>query len=254
MRRYPRLPERLLLRSRVISNRWDALALWPRDAVIVEVGVGLGDFSASIMKHCAPRQFIAIDSFDLHTLETLWGKPTSEHFGPRTHRECYEARFADEIAGGGVRVIQGDSAQAIASLDDDSVDVFYVDADHRYEFVKRDLDALLPKLKRDGWLIMNDYIPMGVGYDDTPYGVIQATNELMVEDGWEMAYFALAHAMYCDVGLRRVGVAPGPVSMEHRALHERAAELEAELAAVYRSKSWKVTAPLRRLVRRLSRG
>jgi hypothetical protein len=40
--RYPVIPEELLHRSRVVSNRLAALALWPRAAVIAEVGVALG--------------------------------------------------------------------------------------------------------------------------------------------------------------------------------------------------------------------
>jgi hypothetical protein len=74
--RYPPLPDALLRRARVVSSRVAALALWPVDAAIVEVGVGLGDFSQQILRVCLPRRFIAIDSFTLHELDSLWGNPS----------------------------------------------------------------------------------------------------------------------------------------------------------------------------------
>jgi hypothetical protein len=288
--RYPKLPSDLVRNARVLPDRLAALPLWPTGATIVEVGVALGGFTAEVLNVCRPRRFIAIDRFDLHELDTLWGQPTRELFANRTQRTAYEARFAAEIASGTLQVIQGDSAPSIASLPDDSVDVFYVDADHRYAGVRADLEALRPKVKADGWVVMNDYIPADT-FSQEPMGVIQATNEFMIEHGWEMAYFAFAPVMYCDVGLRRAGQV-GPVrdqSAELRAAEARvrAAEarthfleaaltsaksdavqdarariegaearahaLEAALAATRRSTSWKVTAPLRALSSRLLR-
>ncbi len=113
----------------------------------------------------------------------------------RTHGDFYRSRFAAEIASGQVEILRGDSAAAIAGLPDESVDVFYVDADHTYEGVRRDLDALLPKIKPDGLIVLNDYIPAEIGFSNLPYGIIQATNEFMVAHGWEMTYFAFATVM-----------------------------------------------------------
>jgi hypothetical protein len=278
--RYPVLPEALLQNARLMPSRLAALALWPQDAVIAEIGVALGEFSGAILKACRPRRFLAIDRFDLHELPTLWNRPTAEIFGGKTHGEFYRARFADEIARGQMSVLEGDSAAMIAGLPDASVDVFYVDADHRYEGVVRDLEAILPKIAPDGWIVMNDYIPAETGLSNEPYGVIQATHEFMVKYGWEMGYFALAYVMYCDVGLRRAG---RPITLPpyldamtarlateledsgitHRrrsedrakiqALEAHIAELEAALTTMRRSTSWRATAPLRALSHLLSR-
>jgi hypothetical protein len=161
-----------------------------------------GRAAASIA--CRSRRFLTIDRFDLHELPTLWGVPTIEQFGGRTHGKFYLDRFKDEIARGQLEVIEGDSAAAILALPDEGVDLFYVYADHTYEAVRRDLAATLPKVKPDGWIIMNDYTPADIGCSNEPYGVIQATNEFMVAHGWQMVYFALAYVMYCDVGLRKI--------------------------------------------------
>lgn len=202
--RYPRLPDHLLANARVVANRLAALPLWPKNAVIAEIGVGLGQFSRPVLDVCKPTRFLAIDLFDLHELPVLWGRPTDATFGGLTHEAHYRKQFAAEISAGLMQVHRGESAASLAALPDRSVDVFYVDADHRYEGVRRDLEALLPKVKPDGWIVLNDYIPADT-FSNEPYGVIQAGNEFMIAHGWEMAYLALAPMMYCDVGLRRVG-------------------------------------------------
>lgn|GEM_PF-1865148 len=255
--RYPRIPNHLLVGSQVLADRWAALPLWPKDAVIAEVGVALGDFSQAILNNCRPRKFIAIDRFDLHEIPMLWGKSTREHFSGQTHEYFYRNRFAHEIAEGAMEIIKGDSAPSISALPDESVDLFYVDADHLYDGVRKDLDALLPKVKPDGWIIMNDYLAADT-FANQALGVIQATNEFMVKHEWKMVYFALAPIMYCDVGLRRVD-APDldwekPAMAAAQRAQARAAALEATIGEIRASTSWRVTAPLRGLSRLFRRG
>ena len=227
-------------------------------------------------------QGLAIDRFDLHELPALWGISTTEHFGGRTHGEFYRNRFAAEIARGQLEMVEGDSAAAISDLPDGGVDLFYVDADHSYDGARRDLEAILPKVKPDGCIVMNDYIPAEIGFSNGPYGVIQATNEFMVAQSWEMVYFALAYVMYCDVGLRRVGSTASDVSLDVDAqtvlldaaskaaaaaaaarwpvvdptvesLKTRVAALDEALAAIRQSTSWRITAPLRAIGRMCAR-
>ena len=201
--RYPRLPPHLLANTRVLNERNAILPLLPKGARIVEVGVGFGDFSRLIIDVCAPAHFLAVDLFDLHRLDELWGRRTAEVFEGGTHEGAYRKRFAAEIAAGRMDCAACDSAAAIAALPDRSVDVFYLDADHTYDAVRRDLAAALPKLRDGGWMILNDYTPCSIGYPDQPYGVIQACHEFMVAHDWEMTHLALAWAMYCDVVLKK---------------------------------------------------
>ncbi len=201
--RYPPLPPRLLQNARVLPDRMSILPLLPKQARIVEVGVGFGDFSHHIVEICKPAHFVAIDVFDLHEHDELWGRKTLEVFGGKTHEQAFRARFAGEIDAGRMEVIASDSHHAIAALPDDSVDVFYLDADHSYEGTCRDLAAIQAKIREQGWLVLNDYAPSSIGFPEMPYGVIQACHEFMVRNNWEMTHLALAWAMYCDVVLRK---------------------------------------------------
>ena len=198
-----RLPERLLANCRVLSDRMSILPLLPKGRVIAEVGVAFGDFSQEMIGICQPGRFIGIDSFTLHELPAVWGKPRQETFGELTHEQYYRRRFAEPIRRGVMEVLAGDSCDALARLPDRSVDIFYVDADHSYESVRGELSIIKHKIRPDGLIILNDYIMNEAEFSHHPYGVIQATNEFMIAEDWEMIYFAFQFYMYCDVVLRK---------------------------------------------------
>lgn len=235
------LPDRLLMNARILPNRDAILPLLPKCKIIAEIGVALGNFSQQIMDVCQPGRFIAIDRFDLHTIPELWGRPTVELFSGTTHREFYHRRFADAVVAEKMMLLQGDSAAMIAELEDESVDIFYVDADHSYEAVKRDLSAISRKIRPDGTIILNDYIMTDIVAGNAPYGVVPATNEFMISQNWEMRYFALHAQMYCDVALCKVGRQGGSavwnangLESPENTLRETIAELERRNAELSR--------------------
>jgi SAM-dependent methyltransferase len=247
--RYPRLPPERLENARVLTDRYDLLRHLPKQAAFAEIGVGLGNFSQHVLDICAPHHFHAIDTFDLHKQPTLWGKPTAELFGGQTHEVYYRGRFASALAANRMTVTKGDSGDVLRSLAPGSLDIVYLDADHRYGPVKRDLLAIRRVVRPDGWIVLNDYVPLEIGGSNMPYGVIQAAHEFMVEADYEMIYLALGWAMFCDVAIRRIGV-----GRSLRSVAEENAALRASLAAMNQSLSWRITAPLRALGRRAKRG
>ncbi|HEX3400664.1 MAG TPA: class I SAM-dependent methyltransferase [Acetobacteraceae bacterium] len=253
-----RLPEHLLANARLLPDREAILPLLPKRKVIAEVGVALGYFSDHFIRVCEPEHFIAVDSFDLHNVPALWGRPTKELFSGGTHGEFFRNRFADLIAQGKMQVLEDDSVAALAMLADASLDIVYLDADHSYDAVRRELAMVRRKIKDDGLIMLNDYIMSDAGLSNAVYGVIHATNEFMITENWEMIYFAFHSQMYCDVVLRKASTPPAPM-LDGRpadphglALLRRNAELEARNAALEReleivraSTSWRITGPLR---------
>ena len=71
-----------------------------------------------------------------------------------------------------VRPIREVSWQAASHFPDGSVDFAFIDADHAYGSVVRDIEAWLPKIKPNGILAGHDYDPPRHG------GVVRAVNEL----------------------------------------------------------------------------
>lgn len=61
-----------------------------------------------------------------------------------------------------INVIKSDSAEAAKLFQDGSVDFVFIDADHSYECVKRDILAWLPKVKKGGTIAGHDRPRPGV--------------------------------------------------------------------------------------------
>jgi predicted O-methyltransferase YrrM len=57
----------------------------------------------------------------------------------------------------GATLIVDDSVKAAGKIADGALDFVFIDGDHSYEGVKRDLAAWLPKVKPGGWLMGHDY-------------------------------------------------------------------------------------------------
>jgi len=69
----------------------------------------------------------------------------------------------------------GDSFDRAKDFEDESIDFIFIDANHTYEFVKKDIAAYLPKMKKGG-------IMAGHDYNLCHPGVIQAVNEAFIEE------------------------------------------------------------------------
>ncbi len=66
-------------------------------------------------------------------------------------------RFRPQIESGQVFVKRARSVDAAASFSDETLDWVYIDGDHSYEAVKRDLEAYYRVVKSGGFLAGDDY-------------------------------------------------------------------------------------------------
>jgi hypothetical protein len=188
--------------AQLFANRDDALVTWPKNGSVAELGVAFGSFTAQIIERVGPSRFDAFDTFVLHTLPSMWGKPIGEWLqGHPTHRAYYESRFAQQVRNSTLRVFEGDSSSNLKLQQLNSYDVIYIDGDHSFEGAKKDADAALKALKPGGMLVFNDY----VCYDSSggEYGVMPVVQDLCINHGWRLRYLALQHKMFCDIALQK---------------------------------------------------
>tara|TARA_R110000823_G_scaffold27693_3_gene80849 strand:- start:215 stop:607 length:393 start_codon:yes stop_codon:yes gene_type:complete len=57
--------------------------------------------------------------------------------------------------------IRGDSAYTLNIHRDESIDLAFIDGDHSFEGALKDLNAILPKMKKDGIILCHDCRPGG---------------------------------------------------------------------------------------------
>jgi hypothetical protein len=63
-------------------------------------------------------------------------------------------------------------------LKDESIDAIYIDGDHSYEGVKKDLESAYSKIKRFGWIMGHDYeMNMTKAKKEYKFGVRKAVDE-----------------------------------------------------------------------------
>ena len=70
-------------------------------------------------------------------------------------------------------IILGDANKIVKGVEDESIDTLFIDGDHTYEGVKKDIEAWMPKVKKGGTIIFHDY-----RRDKAHEGVQQAVDEI----------------------------------------------------------------------------
>lgn len=181
------LPQKYLANCILVSDRTELLKRLPRQGVVAEIGTQRGDFAKVILEICEPREFRI---FDL-----------SFHDFDRTFFDAVISRRQ-------VILHEGDSSTEMAKLPDALFDWIYIDGDHTFEGVVRDVREAKRLIKPNGFLVFNDYTNYSF-LERMQYGVMRAVNDLCLDDDFEIAIFALSALGYHDVALRRRSLPPG---------------------------------------------
>ena len=191
------IPEKQLTNCRFLKDRYALLDIVKKNGICAEVGVLAGDFSKKILNKCTPKELVLIDRFNCDDYKG------QNRFTAKTNQIYIEAKFEEYVKNNTVKICKGESWKELSMFPDKHFDWIYIDAGHDYNSVKNDITVAGKKVKNDGMIIMNDYIM----YDHlakTEYGVVQATNEFMIENNFEMIYFAFHPQLFCDVVIQKI--------------------------------------------------
>ncbi len=184
----PELPASKLEGCEVLPNRFALIDKVPKGGVMAEIGVDQGSFSLEILTRCQPEKLHLFD-IDISRLSN-----------PAILRELDQGspRLKTHV---------GDSSYNISKMPDGYFDMVYIDGDHEYQGVKKDIMAVLPKMKSAGVIVFNDY---AVWSASSMYhcGVARAVHEFCLEHPWKFRYLALQTMMYNDVMLVREDTSP----------------------------------------------
>lgn len=162
----------------------DIASRLPTKCTAVEIGVLMGEFSQMILDIVKPGRLFLVDPFQVG--KETYGEELNNL--PRAYSTESDylgvcEKFKKEIQEVRVIVDKRYSYDAAKDYPDNSIDFLYIDADHSYFSVKRDLDDWLPKMKKDGIISGHDMI---THFD---FGVVEAVGEFCVHHGLEVYMF-----------------------------------------------------------------
>ncbi len=175
----PLLPAERFTGCTLLPQREDILKRLPQGSIGAELGTQEGWFARRMLDFVNPKELHLFD-IDLKPL--------------------YAKGDADLIAR--VQLHEGDSSTLLAQFPHDYFDWIYIDGDHSYEGVSRDIAVARTRVKPGGLLIFNDFT-LWSPLECIDYGVPHAVCELVANEGWNFIYFALNPWLYNDVALER---------------------------------------------------
>lgn len=120
-----------------------------------EIGVSLGVFAYHVLLQNQPSKLYLIDPWEYGLQRDVEINPT---FEKQILRDLdYEAVCKLFAPYSNIKIIREKSEDAVTHFPNDFFDYVYIDGEHSYEAIKRDLSNYFPKIKIGGYLIGDDY-------------------------------------------------------------------------------------------------
>lgn len=159
------------------ETRLRVARMLPKGGTGAEIGVWKGDYSAKLLELAKPETLHLIDPWAVRedpNYDTAWYGKARGIDMDKVH-DGVQARFAEQLASGQVKIHRAPSLDAMSAFDDGSLDFVYVDGDHAYEGVKPDLEISVRKVREGGLICVDDHM-IGKWWGD---GIVRAVNEIL---------------------------------------------------------------------------
>lgn len=139
----------------------------PFTSIVAELGCAEGNFSRDLLT-AGVGQLVMVDNWG-----TIQGVTGDGSFNQGWHeKNYYDAMEKVSSHGDNVKVLRGLTTEMASQVQDNSIDLLYLDAGHSYEAVMADLKAWYPKVKDMGIIAGHDYL-------NPAYGVNKAVEEFV---------------------------------------------------------------------------
>lgn len=124
-----------------------------------EVGVSMGWTSEALLRAFPGLYLYMVDYWDAAPAGSDYAKSGDGHAALTGEEQAGHRRKAEErtaFAAERRKMLAKDSVEAAGHVADGELDFAFIDGDHTYGGVLRDLRAWWPKVKSDGFLILHD--------------------------------------------------------------------------------------------------
>ena len=125
-------------------------------------GIYKADFLADLVKKNDYKTFVEVGVKFGYNMKAILGRCEIDEVYLVDHKIYNEAHPTDRYEGTAVfgdnvvRMVMT-SKEASKMFDDKSLDIVFIDADHRYKSVKEDIELWLPKIRKGGVISGHDY-------------------------------------------------------------------------------------------------
>ncbi len=127
-----------------------------KDLIGVEIGVHDGEYAIDLLEELPIKKLYLIDPYiSYNDYDESVGNPRKT-----TKALTERMKVAQKITkkfGTKVVFIRKFSEDAVKHFKDNSLDFVYIDGNHQYEFVKKDVESYYPKVKKEGYIGGDDY-------------------------------------------------------------------------------------------------
>ena len=139
------------------KNRQAMLDTLPKGGVCAEIGVWNGGFSIEILSITRPKHLVLIDPWDLLSQQSKEEWTHGKHKDSDFMADMYANVESQYGAMDNVSIRKGFSADVLASFPDNHFDWVYIDGNHLYDFVKKDVEISFAKVKSGGVIAGDDF-------------------------------------------------------------------------------------------------
>jgi len=137
------------------------LELMPKNSICAEIGVWKGDFSKKILQIVQPKELHLIDPWKFESEQAYnnawYGRKIGSQDAMDQIYNFVIEQFRNEVKNNRVFIHRDLSIKAGKSFTDNYFDWVYIDGNHLYEFVKKDLELFYIKVKKGGFITGDDY-------------------------------------------------------------------------------------------------
>jgi hypothetical protein len=161
------------------NTRNDLFESLDKKLIICEIGVFKGDFSKFLKDNLDPKELHLIDIFE--GMMCSGDKDGNNIIYSDLSRD-YENLLTFFQNDKSVFLHKGKSFDILNGFEDNYFDIIYIDGDHTYEGVKKDLEVSLKKIKKTGFICGHDYTQ-----DKFP-GVVKAVSDFKLQNNFEISH------------------------------------------------------------------
>lgn len=139
------------------QNRLRLLEKMPKNGRCAEIGVWNGAFSNAILEVTVPAELTLIDPWDLLSDQGEEEWTHNKHQNHSEMRLMYDGVLSRYASNENVTVQRGFSYEVLPTFPDAYFDWIYIDGNHLYEFVRKDLSLGFRKVKPGGIIAGDDF-------------------------------------------------------------------------------------------------